>query len=103
MAKIKKTGRHTSGIKAARQAIRRKIRNQGKKETIKSLAKQLSAAIKSKDKTKASDLLKSYTSRVDKAAKTGIYHWRTAARKKSALARIVGKISSSGSASAAAA
>ncbi|MBI4370023.1 MAG: 30S ribosomal protein S20 [Elusimicrobia bacterium] len=103
MAKIKKTGRHTSAIKAARQAVRRKIRNQEKKEGIKTIFKQISALAESKDKAKAKELLKTYMSRVDKAAKAGIYHWRAAGRKKASIARLVGSISNNGSAAVAAA
>lgn len=87
MAKIKKTGRHTGAIKAHRQSLKRRARNVSKKTTIKDLAKSLAVAIKSKDKAKSQELLPKYFSQVDKAVKTGIYHWRTAARMKSRLSR----------------
>ena len=62
MAKLK-TGRHTSAIKAQRQAEKR---------------------------TSKEDLKKA-ESCIDKAAKKSVMHWKTAARKKSRLAKAANK------------
>lgn len=87
--KIKKTGRHTGAIKALRQSLRRRARNRFTKQTIKGVFKSLEGALKDKQKEKASEFLKKAYSVVDKAAKRGLLHWRTAARKKSRLGQKV--------------
>lgn len=85
MAKLK-TGRHTSAIKAVRQAERRTLRNRVMKKGIRSAAKDLYEALGKKDKG-APELLAKASSAWDKAAKTGAIHWKAAARKKSRMAR----------------
>ncbi|MBI2070060.1 MAG: 30S ribosomal protein S20 [Elusimicrobia bacterium] len=92
MAKIKKTGRHTGAIKTARQSLRRRLRNYKKKEEMKSLVKTAVGAVGTKDQTKAEETFRKYASQIDKAIKTGLLHWRTGARKKSSLARLVGSL-----------
>lgn len=89
MAKIKKTGRHTSALKAARQSWRHRLRNVEQKTQIKDLNKELVKALAAKDNSKSSKLLSDLYTTIDKAAKINLLHWRTAARKKSGLARRV--------------
>jgi small subunit ribosomal protein S20 len=84
MAKLK-TGRHTSAIKAARQAERKAARNRGIKKGIKSAAKDLQEALSKKDQG-AKKLFNELSSTWDKAAKSGVIHWKTAARKKARMA-----------------
>ncbi len=83
MAKLK-TGRHTSAIKAQRQAVKRTSQNKGLKKNIRVAAKEVLA-------TKEVKSLKKVSSALDKAAKKGVLHWKSAARKKSRLAKTVNK------------
>lgn len=86
--KIKKTGRHTGAIKAARQSHRRMLRNRATKKRIRALAKELVDAAGRKDAASAGKLLPQAASAWDKAAKSGAVHWKAAARKKSRLAKL---------------
>ena len=92
MAKIKKTGRHTGAIEAFRQSLRKRAGNIRIKEAVKVLRKALLKAVADKDKTKAQSLLVECSSKLDKAAKTNVFHWRNAGRKKSFLARQVNQL-----------
>jgi small subunit ribosomal protein S20 len=85
MAKLK-TGRHTSAIKAARQAVKRNSRNTGLKKAVRVAAKKVKS-------TKAAADLKTASSALDKAAKKGVIHKKAAARKKSRLAKMINKTS----------
>ena len=91
MAKLK-TGRHTSAIKAARQAEKRQIRNRALKKASRETAKVVLAAIEKKDSAGAQKSLKSAESALDKARKKGVVHWKTTARRKSRLATRVAKL-----------
>ena len=88
MAKLK-TGRHTGALKADRQAERRAARNRTVRRSIRSAAKELLEAVEKKDKTAVGKLYPQVASLWDKAAKTGLVHWKAAARKKSRLAQKV--------------
>ncbi|MBI3291437.1 MAG: 30S ribosomal protein S20 [Elusimicrobia bacterium] len=85
MAKLK-TGRHTSALKALRQAYRRSQRNQQVRSLIRTVAKKLEIAIAKKDLATAKGLLNETFTAWDKAAKRGVIHWKAAARKKARLA-----------------
>ena len=91
MAKLK-TGRHTSALKAHRQAERHAIANLQVRTRIRSVARKVEAAVVSKDAAAAKKFLNEAFSLWDKAAKTGIVHWRAASRKKSRLAEHVGRL-----------
>ena len=78
MAKLK-TGRHTSALKAQRQA-----------KKVRVATKTVKASASSKAKTLKEDLKKA-NSCIDKAAKKKVIHWKTAARKKSRLAKAANK------------
>lgn len=82
--KIKKTGRHTSALKAHRQALRRAVRNRWHRKRSREAAKALAAPGKPAEEVRK--LFSEAQSYWDKAAKTGAVHWKTAARKKSRLA-----------------
>lgn len=88
MAKLK-TGRHTSAIKATRQNRKRFLKNRGIRKDIRAAAKELLLAVQKKDAPAAKELLSKASSLWDKAAKTGVIHWKAAARKKSRLAEKV--------------
>jgi small subunit ribosomal protein S20 len=90
MAKLK-TGRHTSALKASRQADKHELTNITIRSRIQTLARKVEAAIASKDAKAAKQLLNETFSAWDKAAKTGVVHWRSASRKKARLsARVQG-------------
>ena len=83
MAKLK-TGRHTGALKAQRQAVKRTSQNKGLMKKVRVATKQVLASLKAED-------LKKAASNIDKAAKKKTIHWKTAARKKSRLAKAVNK------------
>ncbi|MDE2291152.1 MAG: 30S ribosomal protein S20 [Elusimicrobia bacterium] len=83
MAKLK-TGRHTGAIKTHRQSVRRMLRNRSLKKKAREAAREFLAGLK--DKAKAKTLASAAASTLDKAAKKGTIHWKTAARRKSRIA-----------------
>lgn len=85
MAKLK-TGRHTGAIKSHRKSEKRALANRAVKRGIRLLAKELAAAAARKDAQAVEELTRKVGSAWDRAAKTGLIHWKTAARKKSRLA-----------------
>lgn len=89
MAKLK-TGRHTSAIKAQRQAEKRTSQNKGLTKKVRLATKAVVASVKTKAATLKEDLKKA-ESCIDKAAKKSVMHWKTAARKKSRLAKAANK------------
>ena len=84
MAKLK-TGRHTSALKAKRQAVRHAEQNLEIRTRIRTLARNVERAVAQKDTKSAKALLQEAFAEWDKAAKTGVVHWRAASRKKSRL------------------
>jgi small subunit ribosomal protein S20 len=84
----KKTMRHRSAIKAYRQSLRRHARNVAMKKTIRKAARAAGDAAAAKD-SKTSELLAKASSAFDRAAQRGAIHWKTAARRKSRLAKRV--------------
>ena len=80
MAKLK-TGRHTSAIKADRQALKRKYRNRA----LVKKAKESSKAVLTAAGDRVGKLLSEAASNWDKAVRKGGVHWKTAARRKSRL------------------
>jgi small subunit ribosomal protein S20 len=91
MAKLK-TGRHTSALKAHRQAERHEEKNFKVRGKIRTLARSVEKAISGKDAKAAKEALREAFAAWDKAAKQGVVHWRAAARKKSRLAQRVGSL-----------
>ena len=89
MAKLK-TGRHTSAIKAQRQAEKRTSANKGLIKKVRLATKTVNASATTKAATLKEDLKKA-ESCIDKPAKQHVTHWKTAARKKSRLAKAANK------------
>lgn len=83
----KKIKRHPGAIKANRQAIRRNLRNRIVKKGIRLAARAVMDAALAKDGGKTAELSAQAASAFDKAAQGGVIHWKTAARRKSRLAR----------------
>jgi small subunit ribosomal protein S20 len=71
---------HKSAEKRARQATKREDRNNKVKSSVKTFEKALVKAIEAKSKDVA-ELLKSYVSKIDKAAQKGVFARSTASRK----------------------
>jgi small subunit ribosomal protein S20 len=88
MAKLK-TGRHTSGIKAHRQAVTHAEANTVLRSKIHSLSRKVEAAIVAKDSKAAHEALNEAFASWDKAAKTGLIHTNAASRTKSRLSKRV--------------
>jgi small subunit ribosomal protein S20 len=89
VAEVKKktvSKRNRSAQKQARQGSRRLVRNRAVKSKISSAVKKLRAAAGQR-----AVLLPDAYRQLDRAAKTGALHKRTAARRKSRLARLANK------------
>lgn len=85
-----------ANIKSAKKRIlvnRTKAdRNKAIKSGVKTAAKKVVAAIEANDAAAAKEALVVATAVIDKAAKKGVYHKNTAARKVSRLAQAVNKM-----------
>ena len=82
---------HKSAAKRIRQDKKRRARNRAVKSEVKLVVKKVTAVTDSEEGVK---ILPEVNSVIDKAAKKGVLHWRTAARKKSRLAKRVKSLSS---------
>jgi small subunit ribosomal protein S20 len=80
---------HKSAIKRARQNEIRRMRNRAVKTRVRNIVKEVNAAAQGEDQAAADAKLKSAQSLIDKAAKQGVLHPRTAARKISRLNKFV--------------
>ena len=78
-----------SAKKAIRQDARRRSRNVRKKNTLKSLLKEVKDLVSENKKEEAKKLLPKAYKLLDKAAKTGIIKKNTSSRKKSRMAKLV--------------
>ncbi len=74
-----------SAERRTRSNARKHDRNVSTKSRVKSFEKRYLDALKSGDKAVATTALRSYSSIVDKAVKSGVIHKSTASRKKSRL------------------
>lgn len=75
-----KQGRHASAQKRARQAIKRKARNDHNVSMMRNAMKKVRAAIAVKDKQAAESALKTAVPAIAKAATKNAVHKRTAGR-----------------------
>ncbi len=80
---------HKSAKKRALQNEVRRLRNRSVRTEIKSIVKTVRTTVEGEDKSQAPDQLKLAQSAIDKAAKKGVYHRKTASRKIARLARLV--------------
>ena len=83
---------HKSAIKRARQSEIRRQRNRAVKTRVKGIIKDVNTAALGEDNEAASAKLKTAQSLIDKAAKKGVLHRRTAARKISRLTKSVRRV-----------
>lgn len=87
---------HKSAVKRNLQNQKQRLRNRAVKTRIKGVVKQISLFGKdSDDAGTIADELNTAKSIIDKAAKKGVLHPRTAARKISRLSKRVNRISAS--------
>ncbi len=78
---------HASAIKRNLQSQKRRLRNRVVKTRVKSVVKNVHAVQQAGDAASLPDVLKVAQSVIDKAAKKGVLHKKTAARKISRLTR----------------
>jgi len=76
-----------SAKKRVRQNAKRRTINRARKSQVKTLTKQFEAAVAAGNVEAASEQLKAVGRKLDKTAVTSTMHKRTAARKKSRLAK----------------
>src|SRR5579864_7692577 len=101
MAKVKKSMRHASAIKAHRQSLKHYAQNRAVKKGVRLAARAVVDAAKAKDAGKVAELIAAASSALDKAARRGTIHWKAAARKKSRLAhRVVAQLAAAAPAKA---
>jgi len=79
---------HKSALKRARQNQIRRTRNKSVKTRVKNVVKDLKLAIDGESKEAVPEKLNAAKSFIDKAAKKGVIHRKTAARKVSRLSRL---------------
>ncbi len=78
-----------SAKKRIRQNARRRTLNRSRRSQVKTQIKRLESVVSQGNVTAAEEQLRVVTKRLDKAAATSTMHKKTAARKKSRLARKV--------------
>jgi small subunit ribosomal protein S20 len=84
---------HKSAIKRAAQNEIRRLRNKSVKTRIKNIIKNVRLAVSEKSSEAALKKLDEAKSLIDKAAKKGVVHTKTASRKISRLTKLVNTIS----------
>ncbi|MFZ0131954.1 MAG: 30S ribosomal protein S20 [Desulfobacterales bacterium] len=83
---------HKSALKRARQNDIRRLRNKATRTRVKNVVKDVRQAIAGQSDADAAAELNSAKSAIDKAAKKGVIHRNTAARKISRLTRQVNAV-----------
>ena len=81
-----------SAEKSERQSEKRRLRNKMVKSRAKTLAKDFVQLVGEKKKDEAQKKLMELSSFLDKAVSKGIYHRNTAARKKSRMHNLMGRL-----------
>ncbi len=84
---------HKSALKRVRQNEIRRMRNKVSKTRMKNIVKDVRLAAGEQSRETAMEKLTAATSVIDKAAKKGVIHKNTAARKISRLTRLVNAVS----------
>lgn len=79
-----------AAIKSARQSVERRERRQPFKTSMKTHIRKVQDLMKDGKKADAVKTLAAAYKAIDMAAKKEIIHWKNAAKKKSALAKLVG-------------
>jgi len=84
---------HKSAKKRARQNEIRRVRNKAVRTRVKNVVKEVRQAVTENSTETATDRINHAQSVIDKAAKKGVIHKRTAARKISRLSKQVNSLS----------
>jgi small subunit ribosomal protein S20 len=84
---------HKSALKRAQQNEIRRIRNKAVKTRVKNVSKSVRLAVGENAPEKSAEQLNVATATIDKAAKKGVLHRKTASRKISRLTKLVNKLS----------
>ena len=82
-------------LKRIRQSEKSRIQAKSVRNEIRTLYKRIAESVAKKDAEGAKTLLKKVVSKLDKAAKTHIFHRNAAARRKSKLTRLVNTMGAS--------
>lgn len=82
-----------SAVKKHHQSLKRRVRNVHLRSVIKTVIKELNAAIEAKDLTKSQEALKFTVSTLNKAASKGVIHKKTASRSVARLSKKVHELS----------
>ena len=80
---------HKSAAKRARQTIKKNALNTRTKAGVRTIEKKVRTAVTAGDKETALKTLLTFSSRMDKAAKKGLFHKNTASRKVSRLSSLI--------------
>lgn len=78
-----------SAAKRHRQSEKRRMHNRAIRSRVRTSVKRVLEAVDAKDREKAEGAYQEFTSLIDSAARKGVYHTNTAARKKSRMAKKV--------------
>jgi small subunit ribosomal protein S20 len=84
---------HKSALKRARQNEDRRLRNKSVKTIVKNIVKEVRLAASETSKEAQLKKLDTAKSKIDKAAKKGVIHKKTASRKISRLSKLINTIS----------
>jgi small subunit ribosomal protein S20 len=87
--------RKKSAIKRHRQDLKRRARNMNTRSKLRTLVRNISSAIDSKDLPKSREMLRVTISEFDKAASKGVIHKGTASRNISRFSKKVYNLSKS--------
>ncbi len=78
-----------SAAKQARAAVRRRARNRTQLSTVRSTEKKIRSLAKAGKTDEAAKLLSTFQSQIDRAAKKGVVHKKTASRHKKRVAALL--------------
>lgn len=84
--------KYSSAEKRHKQEEKRRLRNKMTKSSVRTAAKKVVIAVQNKDSNLAASTLLDMTKQIDSAARKGIIHKNTAARKKSRMQRLVNNL-----------
>lgn len=84
---------HKSALKRAKQNEIKRLRNRAVKTRVKSVVKEIRAAVDENDIQGVTEKINAAKSIIDKAAKKGVIHKNNAARKISRLSQLVNSTS----------
>ncbi len=84
--------KYSSAEKRHKQEEKRRLRNKMTKSSVRTAAKKVVIAVQNKDSNLAASTLLNMTKQIDSAARKGIIHKNTAARKKSRMQRLVNNL-----------